>query len=112
MLRMQLLTDFLRQLVTKNKIDEEAYEKIHLAGNNAINGRDPDPFATVITELEGVTGMTKKSLELELEIAVANSSAISYLQIGRPETILIDDPERINEQMRSKEYIEHNAVAE
>ena len=98
MLRMQLVTDFLRQLLNKGKIDEETYERIHMHGNTAINGHAPDPFGVVISR-SGEIGLSKKSPELELEIAVANSSVISYLQVGRPETILIDNAERIKKQM-------------
>lgn len=100
MLRMQLMTDFLRLLRSKKKIDDETYKKIHVDGNFAINGGDPDPFGVVLNKLEdlGVTG-----LALDLESAVANSSVISYLQIGRPETILIDVPERARAQMDALE---------
>lgn len=96
MLRMQLLSDFLRQIRSKNKIDQQTYEKIHLDGNLAINGGAPDPFAIMTKKLEemGVSG-----LALDLETAIANSSVISYLQIGRPETILIDVPDRMRRQM-------------
>ncbi|MGM5000124.1 CHAT domain-containing protein [Tardiphaga sp. 538_B7_N1_4] len=83
MLRMQLLSDFLRLLRSNKKIDDETYKKVHVDGNFAINGGHPDPFGVVIKKLEelGVTG-----LALDLESAVANSSVISYLQIGRPAT--------------------------
>jgi hypothetical protein len=70
-------------------------------GNIAINGRSSDPFAVVISRLEEA-GLSKKNLDLALEIAVANSSVISYLQIGRPETILIDDLERMKRQMNDQ----------
>lgn len=92
MLRMQLLTDFLRLLLTKGKIDEAGYKKLHADGNIAINSMAPDPFGTVVASLEklGIQG-----LKLDLETAIANSSVISYLHVGRPETIVIDDPERM-----------------
>ena len=38
-------------------------------------------------------------LQSELELSVANSSVISYLQVGRPETILIDSAKRIERQL-------------
>jgi hypothetical protein len=98
LIRMQLLTDYLRLLEQKNMIDGETYTRIHLEGNQAINGRASDPFETVLTALERI-GLTRSSLKLDLEIAVANSSALSYLLIGRPETIIIDDRERVMEQL-------------
>jgi hypothetical protein len=89
LLRMQLLTDFLRNLLDKKSIDEDAYVRVHSEGNNAINGRADDPFGVVFDELEKI-GLTKASLKLDLEAAVANSSALSYLLIGRAATIDID----------------------
>lgn len=98
MIRMQLLTDFLHELVNKKVITKEIYEDIGSRGNMAINGRLPDPFGFVVSELAKM-GLPRQLLLAELERAVANSSAISYLQIGRPETILIDDENRIQRQL-------------
>jgi hypothetical protein len=106
MLRMQLLTDFLRQLLQKNKINQAMYDGIHVYGSQAINGRNLDPFVVVMSRLEQEAGLTRKSLELELELAVANSSVISYLQVGRPETILIDTQERIQKHMKEIQQAE------
>lgn len=100
LLRMQLLTDFLRHLEGKNAIDHDTYMRIHLEGNEAINGRAVDPFAVVLDALEK-TGLTKGSLKLDLDTAVANSSALSYLLIGRPETIIIDDRDRVVGQLNN-----------
>jgi len=51
-------------------------------------------------------GLSKKNLELELEIAVANSSVISYPQVRRPETVLIDDAERTRKLMEITDWHE------
>lgn len=93
LIRMQLLTDFLRLLESKKAIDDDTYSRIHLAGNQAINGRAADPFGIVLEALEQL-GLTRSSLKLDLETAVANSTALSYLLVGRPETIIIDDRDR------------------
>jgi hypothetical protein len=61
-------------------------------------GAADDPFGVVLDALEKI-GLTKSSVKLDLEIAVANSSAISYLSIGRPETIIIDDRDRVVGQL-------------
>jgi hypothetical protein len=98
MLRMQLLSDFLRQLLRNRLIDENKYEEVHLEGNISINSGQPDPFGVTISRLEGL-GLTRAEIMANLELAVANSSVISYLQIGRPETILIDRRERIEHQL-------------
>lgn len=102
MIRMQLLTDFLRLLEVRNKITRDTYLQVHQDGNAAINGGAPDPFAVVIDALVA-TGLDRADVLKELEFAVANSSTISYLHVGRPETILIDDPERVKEQMKRYE---------
>lgn len=94
MLRMQLLTDFLRNLEQKKLLTDEAlYREVHLEGNLAINGGDLEPFEIVINLLKE-KGIDESKLRSGLEEAVANSAVISYLQIGRPETIVIDDPQR------------------
>lgn len=98
MIRMQLLTDFLRLLEARNKITRDDYVRIHQDGNTAINGGAPDPFGVVVDALVA-TGLDRTDVLKELEFAIANSSTISYLHVGRPETILIDDPERVKEQV-------------
>ena len=88
MVRMQLLTDFCRRLERKSIINSEAYHTIHLAGNMAINGGDEWPFETVIESLVE-HGVDERLAWRELHAATANSTAISYLQLGRPETVII-----------------------
>ena len=102
LIRMQLLTDYLRLLEDKKAIDRDAYMRIHLEGNQAINGRADDPFGAVLDALEKI-GLTKSALKLDLETAVANSSALSYLLIGRPETIIIDDRDRVIGQLNKSD---------
>ncbi len=46
MIRMQLLTDFLRKLELGNQITKETYVSIHQAGNVAINGGVPIHLAS------------------------------------------------------------------
>ncbi|MDP1838254.1 MAG: CHAT domain-containing protein [Reyranella sp.] len=111
MLRMHLLTDFLRQLLSDGQITDEMYEEIHSQGNLAINGSAPDPFELVISLLEA-KGLARQKLKLELATVVAHSSAISYLQIGRPETIVIDDETRIKRQIElMQKFIARDSTA-
>ncbi|MCC8952721.1 hypothetical protein H8B02_04330 [Bradyrhizobium sp. Pear77] len=98
LIRMQLLTDYLKLLLAKKSIDEDAYTRIHEEGNHAINGREADPFGVVLDELEK-SGLSRSALKLELETALANSSALSYLLVGRPETIIIDNRDRVVGQL-------------
>ena len=95
---MQLLTDFLRQLEKKNFIDHKIYVDVHERGNYAINSDAEDPFQEVANMLVA-HGVEEGKIKNEMEMAVANSSVISYLNIGRPETILIDTEQRLGEQI-------------
>ena len=91
---MQLLTDFLRNLETKNIITNNVYVDVHQKGNIAINGGHEDPFVA-ISDLLQSHGVDEAVIRPELEWAVANSSAISYLNIGRPESILLHTKEHL-----------------
>jgi hypothetical protein len=97
LLRMQFLTDYLRLLKREKLINHEQYIEIHSKGNMMINARIEDPFVE-IDKLLSNEGVKHASLERFRNIAVANSSSISYLQIGRPETIVIH-PEKDNENL-------------
>ncbi len=99
MLRMQLLTDLLRQLNNDGLIDKTNYIEVAQNGNLAINSGSPDPFGEIIAALVKL-GLDKAYLIERLEWTVANSSVISYLQVGRPETISIDDRARVEEQLK------------
>jgi hypothetical protein len=93
MMRMQLLTDFLMLLLAKKLIDKDAYFELHSRSNMSINGYSGDPFGELIAKLVE-RGIERKVVEHELQVAIANSSAISYLNVGRPETIILDTEER------------------
>ena len=99
MLKMQLLTDFLRRLEFKKIITPDVYVDVHQKGNMAINGGNEDPF-TEISNLLRSRGVEETVIRRELEEAVANSSVISYLNIGRPETILLDTKERLEQHVQ------------
>ncbi|MCZ8311028.1 MAG: CHAT domain-containing protein [Magnetospirillum sp.] len=98
MIRMQLLTDFLRLLEKQEKITHATYISVHNDGNMAINSGVSDPFAVVVDTLAN-TGLDRVSILKDLESAIAVSSVISYLHVGRPETILIDDPIRTQQML-------------
>ncbi|MGA0613343.1 CHAT domain-containing protein [Paracoccus sp. KR1-242] len=88
MIKMQLLTDFCRRLLKKEILDEESYTKFHLLGNMAINTHHPWPYEAVLDALVEI-GLDRSKMLYELKSAAASSTAISYIQLGRPETILI-----------------------
>jgi hypothetical protein len=96
MIRMQLMADFCRRLEDKEIIDAQGYHDVHLAGNMRINGGHPWPFEAILDELEE-RGIDRKRIRHELRCATANSTAISYLQMGRPETIIVHPDERFED---------------
>ena len=69
-------------------ISEETYFRVHEQGNLWINLPVRDPFER-IHELFKESGVEPLRLKIERDIAIANSSYISYLQLGRPENVLI-----------------------
>ena len=92
MIRMQLLTDFCRRLQKRGILDHQKYNEIHVAGNMAINSGHPWPFEAILDSLVGL-GLDRKRMFHELRSAAASSTAISYLQLGRPESIIIHPDE-------------------
>ena len=88
MLRMQLVTDYLRRLLNNKAISEEQYREVHEAANLWVNLPTSDPFERLHDRLLSL-GLKGEDLREERDIAVANSSTIAYLQVGRPELLHI-----------------------
>ncbi len=97
MLRMKLLTDYLRKLNGDGLIDESTYLKVHKFGNEVLNGGEmppsPEPFALVDQMLINEFALPQGELKSAFQTALASSSVLSYIQLGRPETIAIATPE-------------------
>ena len=96
MLRMLLLTDYLMHLLSSGLITEQTYVAVHEQGNIWINTPEPDSFERV-DQLLLEQGLDRNRLRSERDIAIANSSFISYLQIGRPETVSFVTTELLEE---------------
>lgn len=94
MIRMQAATDLRHELLKKRLVTDAQMIELGEASNRAINLGDPDPFATIEAKVVEL-GLEENRAKRELQMAIAGSSAISYLQMGRPETILFDTPERL-----------------
>ena len=94
MLRRQALTDILRHFENKGLLPEdwsiEATSKLQML----VDVSSPDPFANVQVEM-AKWGLSDNDLEREIHSALASSSTISYLHLGRPETILINSVENV-----------------
>ena len=71
---------------------------LHSKGNMAINGGHDDPFS-YISGLLCDTGVDSKEVAGELKAAIATSSALSYINVGRPETIFLDTEDRLKERL-------------
>ncbi|TAL04289.1 MAG: hypothetical protein EPO08_01770 [Rhodospirillaceae bacterium] len=103
MLRMTLLTDFLRRLESQKLISHDDYIRINTNGNNAINWPQRDAtevFRNVLNEV-GKIGVPTSQAEAEFRLAVATTSATSYVQLGRPESIIFDTEDRIRGQFKN-----------
>ncbi len=102
MIRMTLVHDYLWRLHLKGLISEETYEELHMYGSGLINSFTARPFDKLIDAV-AARGFPEPQARAEFKLAVATSSAISYVQLGRPEVILFDTPERIKQQFEEIE---------
>ncbi|MFN0191808.1 MAG: CHAT domain-containing protein [Aestuariivirga sp.] len=91
MLRMQLLTDLLRPYLAKNVLNRGAYAFIHEAGNVAINTCRPDWFELVVGMVVERSSLSPNQVLNQFRSHLPFSDTIRYIQIGNPETVLIDD---------------------
>ncbi|NTC83360.1 CHAT domain-containing protein [Agrobacterium tumefaciens] len=94
MLRRQLVTDILRHLETAGLIAEKDALELHieLCGKADILGGEA--FVLIRQSLLDY-GIPETTLDRETQAAIASSSTISYLHVGRPETIIINTEENI-----------------
>ena len=88
MIRMQLLTDYCKRMEKRELINRDSYFAIHAAGNAAINSTQIWPFESIV-DLVVEKGVDESLARRELFASTANSTAISYLHMGRPETIVV-----------------------
>lgn len=96
MLRMQASTDILRHLQGIGLLKEIDFERFHLLANRLNNGDSDDPFRDLQDYLIEY-GIPEDRLAQEVHAAIAASSTISYLHLGRPETILINTEENLSQ---------------
>lgn len=94
MLRRQAVTDILRHFEERKLLPADWSMELTTELQMLVDASRPDPFANVQMKMES-WGLPAKNLEREIHDALANSSIISYLHIGRPETILINSEESI-----------------
>lgn len=105
MIRMQLLTDFCSRLERLELIDAKTYRDVHFDGNTLINsGAHLWPFEEIIDGLSK-WGIDQSMGYRELRTATANSTVIGYLQLGRPETVIIHSTEAFAELAKSETQV-------
>lgn len=95
MLRRQALTDILRHFEDKELLPGDWSNEATTELQMLVDVSRPDPFANVQVEM-AKWGLSDDDLKREIHSALANSSTISYLHLGRPETILINSVESID----------------
>lgn len=102
MLRRQVTTDILRHLEAAGLIGEDDSRDGHPQMHGLVDSDLDDPFSHLHRALLGY-GIPEERLDREIHNAVAASSTISYLHLGRPETILINTPANLRELAKAAE---------
>ncbi|MBR0704563.1 CHAT domain-containing protein [Bradyrhizobium diazoefficiens] len=94
MLRMLLASEILDSLVGPPQESGSARAKLQTNVNVEINsGEHEDWFERLLAAISEVTGRTMEHVRIRARAVIARSEAIRYVQLGNPETILIDDGE-------------------
>ena len=109
MLRRQLVTDILRHLVKRGDVAEPEELSLMRHLTDLMETKE-DPFSEVRAALIE-HGVEEALLDRETRKAIAASSTISYLHLGRPETILINT-EKTLERIRDMVDVEDRGGAD
>jgi hypothetical protein len=91
MLRMLLASELLDLLVGPPAALESPRGQIQRDANVDINSYDPAWFDRLIERIAGHRAEDLKSVRSRVKGIIARSDAIRYVQLGNPESILIDD---------------------
>lgn len=91
MLRMLLASEMLDALVGPPAPSESPRGEIQTATNMDINTGDENWFDNLLDRIAKHRGDTRETVEAKARSVLVRSEAIRYLQLGNPETILIDD---------------------
>jgi len=94
MLRRQALTDILHHFEDKKLLPDDWSIASTTELQWIVDVSNPDPFANVQAEM-AKWGLPDDDLKREIHSAFANSSTISYLHLGRPESIIINSEENV-----------------
>jgi hypothetical protein len=91
MLRMLYASELLDVLVGPPAPAESPRRKIQTAANVDINSRDDNWYDTLLDRIAEHRGDPRERVESKARGVLARCEAIRYIQLGNPETILIDD---------------------
>lgn len=91
MLRMLYASEVLDKLVGPPAPPESPRGKIQLAANMDINTGDEDWYDNLLDRIAQHRGERRESVNSKAKAVLARCEAIRYIQLGNPETILIDD---------------------
>lgn len=95
MLRRQSITDILHHLENKGLIKKEDSMSLNLKLVSMGDLRDSEAYAEVRQALLDY-GIPQIKLDREIHVAIASSSTISYLHLGRPESIIINSQKNLD----------------
>jgi hypothetical protein len=111
MIRNQAATDIVLHLEKSGFIEERELEKF-LADIFLILDSDlHDPFSHIHRKFIEA-GICERELDIAIHEATAMSSAISYLHLGRPETILINTQETLALLDQAAEELSRSAAVD
>jgi hypothetical protein len=102
MLRRQVITDILRHLEAEGLLQEDDSLERAYQMHSLVDSDIDDSFSHVRQALLEY-GISEDRLDREIHKAIAASSTISYLHLGRPETILINTPANMMELEKAAE---------
>jgi hypothetical protein len=92
MLKMSFSTELLDELIGPPAPEGSARWKLQLAANMDINSREEENWYTNLLEaISRERNLPLGSIESKARDAMARCDSIRYIQLGNPETILIDD---------------------
>jgi hypothetical protein len=102
MLRRQVTTDILRHLSGQGLIADEDVLNMSPEMHGLTDLNIGDPFSQIHQMLLDY-GIPENRLDREIYTAVASSSTISYLHLGRPETIIINSEDNLKKWVAGAE---------
>jgi hypothetical protein len=91
MQRMFLASETLNALVGRPDVEGSPRQTLQLQANVHINSYDPDWFDKLLAGIAEHRNEKLGDVARRAARAIAASEAIRYIQLGHPETILIDD---------------------